>query len=251
MSARRGARGHRHRFPAGHRHGGDVGHTADSRRGGCHRHRGAREAQRLRRQARRRQRALLRPHFLDAEHQHLPRPALGPRPGNLRRRPVPDRAARRGVHPWLAGRRSELHQGDGVRETFCRPQRAGTVAAHIRCRAARTRFLRNISAAIRGRRARRPRRRGDGRLQFGLWRAGLREPAAAHGPFAQGSGASTGHVVSDCGAINDIYANHKFAGFARGGGGGRGEGRRRFVLRDGLQFTDARGQGRFDFGKGN
>ena len=36
---------------------------------------------------------------------------------------------RRGVHQRLAGRRSELRQGDGVRETFCRPQRAGTGAA--------------------------------------------------------------------------------------------------------------------------
>ena len=77
--------------------------------------------------------------------------------------------------------------------------------------AARTRFLRNLSAAIRGRRARRPCRRGHGRLQFGLWRAGLREPAAAHDDLLRRQWGFDGHVVSDCGAINDIYANHKFA----------------------------------------
>ena len=33
----------------------------------------------------------LRAHILVAEHQHLPRSALGPRPGDLRRGPVPDR----------------------------------------------------------------------------------------------------------------------------------------------------------------
>jgi len=39
---------------------------------------------------------------------------------------------------------------------------------------------------------------------------GLRESAAAHGYSAPEMGFD-GHVVSDCGAIYDIYANHKFA----------------------------------------
>ena len=38
-------------------------------------------------------RALPGPHVLVAEHQHLPRSALGPRPGDLRRGSVPDRRA--------------------------------------------------------------------------------------------------------------------------------------------------------------
>ena len=37
--------------------------------------------------------ALPGPHLLVAQHQHLPRSALGPRPGDLRRGPVPHRAA--------------------------------------------------------------------------------------------------------------------------------------------------------------
>jgi beta-glucosidase len=41
-----------------------------------------------------------------------------------------------------------------------------------------------------------------------LWRAGLREPAAAHRAAAPAMGFD-GHVVSDCGAIYDIWANHK------------------------------------------
>ena len=46
---------------------------------------------------------LLRPEHLVAEHQHLSRSALGTRAGDLRRRPLPDRAARRFVRRWPAG----------------------------------------------------------------------------------------------------------------------------------------------------
>jgi hypothetical protein len=41
--------------------------------------------------------------FYAPEHQHCPRPALGPRPGNLWRRPVPDGAIWRRLHSRLAG----------------------------------------------------------------------------------------------------------------------------------------------------
>ena len=70
----------------------------------CHRHRSPRQTQRLHLQTRRQQRHLLRPHLLDAQHQHLPRPALGPRTGNLRRRPLPHRAPGRRLHPRSPGR---------------------------------------------------------------------------------------------------------------------------------------------------
>ena len=113
----------------------------DPRRSRRHRHRSARETQRLRPKTQRRQRAILRPHILDAEHQYLSRSALGTRAGNLRRRPVSHGAHRRGLHQRFARRRSELHQGDGVRETFCRSQRPGTGTPHVRCRTARARFL--------------------------------------------------------------------------------------------------------------
>ena len=47
-----------------------------------------------------------RPDLLVAQHQHLPRSALGPRPGDLWRGSVSHRHARRRVHPRAAGRRS-------------------------------------------------------------------------------------------------------------------------------------------------
>jgi hypothetical protein len=48
-------------------------------------------------------RDLPRADLLVAEHQHLPRSALGPGPGNLRRMPVPDVPAGRGVREGPAG----------------------------------------------------------------------------------------------------------------------------------------------------
>ena len=62
--------------------------------------------------ARRGQRgALPGPDLLVAEHQHLPRPALGPRPGDLRRGSVPHRAHGRRVRQGAAGRRPALPEG--------------------------------------------------------------------------------------------------------------------------------------------
>ena len=49
---------------------------------------------------------LLRPDLLVAEHQHLPRSALGPRPGDLRRGSLPHRPAGGRLHQGHAGRRS-------------------------------------------------------------------------------------------------------------------------------------------------
>ena len=98
--ARRGAPRHRHGFSAGHRHGGDVGHAADSSGSATSSPPKARAKHNdYARTPQRRQRAIHRPDFLVAQHQYFPRPALGPRPGNLRRRSVSDRRDRRGVHP--------------------------------------------------------------------------------------------------------------------------------------------------------
>ena len=47
------------------------------------------------------------PGLLGAQHQHLPRSALGTRAGDLRRRSVPDRAHGGGICYRHAGRRSE------------------------------------------------------------------------------------------------------------------------------------------------
>ena len=53
----------------------------------------------------RRARPLPGPDVLVAQHQHLPRPALGPRAGDLRRGSVPHRAHGRRVRAGAAGRR--------------------------------------------------------------------------------------------------------------------------------------------------
>ena len=45
-----------------------------------------------------------RPRFLVSQPEHLPRPALGPRAGDLRRRSVPHCAYGRGIRDRLAGR---------------------------------------------------------------------------------------------------------------------------------------------------
>ena len=82
-----------------------------------------------------------RPDVLVAEHQHLPRSALGTRPGNLRRGPVSHGLHGRRLHPRIAGRRSALHDGDGLRQAFRRPQRPGTGTAPLRRRAAGARFI--------------------------------------------------------------------------------------------------------------
>ncbi len=90
-----GARGHRDGLPAGDRPGGDLGRRADARAW----------PRRSRDEARAKHHEALRAGratacytgltLLVAQHQHLPRPALGPRPGDLRRGPVPHGAAGR------------------------------------------------------------------------------------------------------------------------------------------------------------
>ena len=69
-----------------------------------HLHRGARQVQPG--HARERSRGVLRAYILGAQHQHLSRSAMGPRPGDLRRRSVPDRPDGGGLRQRHAGRRS-------------------------------------------------------------------------------------------------------------------------------------------------
>jgi len=62
-----------------------------------------------------------RPGFLVAQHQHLSRSALGPRPGNLWRGSVPHRAIRRCVRHRPARRRSRPSEGDRHAQAFRGP----------------------------------------------------------------------------------------------------------------------------------
>jgi hypothetical protein len=62
-----------------------------------------------------------RPDGLVAQHQHLPRPALGPGPGDLGRGPAPDRRAGRGLRHRPAGRRPDLLQDRRHGQALRRP----------------------------------------------------------------------------------------------------------------------------------
>ena len=108
--------GPRHGVPAGDRARRDLGHGAHAPRGRRHLDGGAGEVQRradasrsLRPGgARGASRAHRGAHLLVAERQHLPRSALGPRAGDLRRGPVPD-------GPHGASRSSPGMQGNDPR----------------------------------------------------------------------------------------------------------------------------------------
>jgi hypothetical protein len=70
--------------------------------------------------------------LLVAERQHLPRPALGPRTGNMART-VPHRAHGRGLRTRPAGRRPRLPQAGRHRQASGRAQRAGGRPPSLRC----------------------------------------------------------------------------------------------------------------------
>ena len=60
-----------------------------------------------------------------------------------------------------------------------------------------------------------------------------------------------GHVVSDCGAIYDIYANHKFAASAEEAAADAVKAGDDLCCGTDYNSLDARGENGFDFGKGN
>ena len=72
------------------------------------------------------------PRVLVAEHQHLPRPALGPRAGDLRRRPVPHGRDRHRVRQGHAGRRPALPEDGRDGEALRGPQRPRAAAPRVR-----------------------------------------------------------------------------------------------------------------------
>ena len=163
-------------------------------------------------------RALPGAHVLVAEHQHLPRPALGPRPGDLRRGPVPHRPARRRVREGAPGRRPALLQGGRDGEALRGTQRPGAGPPPFRRPPERARPLGDVPAGLQGPRGRGEGRGGDGRLQPGERRVGLGEPAPARGHPAARLGLQ---------GTRDVrlrrHRRHPRAPQARGdAGGGRG-----------------------------
>ena len=102
-------------------------------------------------------------HVLDAEHQYLPRPPLGARPGDLRRGSVPHRRTRRRHGARPAGRPSPPAQDRRLRQAFRRAQRPRGRTPRLRCPAHAQGSRGNLSARLRKTRARRRRGR-DGRV---------------------------------------------------------------------------------------
>ena len=128
---RRRRRRLRHGVPAGDRAGGHLRRADASRDGASHGPRGPRQVQPGR--ARRACRAHDgRPDVLLAEHQHLPRPALGPRPGDLRRGSLPLRPPRGRLHHRHAGRRPRPSGRDGHGQALRRALRPRAPAARLR-----------------------------------------------------------------------------------------------------------------------
>ena len=77
---------------------------------------------------------LFRTHHLVAEHQHLPRSALGPRPGNLRRRSLPHQPHGRRLRRRSAGGRPEVLPHHRHAEALRRAQRPRAAPPRIQRR---------------------------------------------------------------------------------------------------------------------
>ncbi len=183
---RRRARGRRHRLPAGHRPRRHLRRAAHSRDGRGDRRRGPGEAPPVRPPGQ--ARPLPGPHVLVAQHQHLPRPPLGARTGDLRGGPLPHRTAGRRVREGAAGRRPALLQGRRDREALRGPQRPRAGPPPLRRPPERARPLGDVPARVP-----RPRAGGEGgvrdeRLQPGERRLRHRQPAPAHRHPAQAVG---------------------------------------------------------------
>ena len=93
--------------------------------------------------------ALPGPDVLVAEHQHLPRSALGPRPGDLRRGSLPHRAHGRRVRHGAAGRRSAATcKVDRDGQALRRAQRTRGGPPPLRRAPERARSLRDLPARL-------------------------------------------------------------------------------------------------------
>ena len=114
----------------GHRPRLDVERPANARGRGRHLGRGAREVPRV--PPARRPRDLQGRDLLGAEHQHLPRSALGPRSRDVRRVPAPHGAPGGRVLPRTARGGPSLPEARGHAEALRRPPRARRAAPRLR-----------------------------------------------------------------------------------------------------------------------
>ena len=126
-----------------------------------------------------------RPGFLVAQSEHLSRPALGPRTGDLRRRSVPHRPHGRCLRDRIAGRRPQILPGHRDAEALRRAQRTGTDPPLCRCGREQARRGGHLRARIPRRHRGRQGRIDHVRVQRDQWPAGVRQPVPAAGPVAR------------------------------------------------------------------
>ncbi len=170
--------GDRDRLPAVDRPGRDLRPARGARDGRGDRPRGAGQAQPGREGGPGRP-AVPGPDLLLAEHQHLPRSALGARPGDLRGGPVPDRQAGCRLHQRAAGERRQAPLRDRDRQALRRPQRPGAAAPRLRRDRVGSRPGGHLPAGLPRGGRRRQGALGDVRLQRGERRSRLRQRAPA------------------------------------------------------------------------
>ena len=170
-----------HGLPAGDRPRRGLGHGPDAPRGHRDLGRGPRHEQHV--GVARQAQPLPGPRLLVAQHQHRPRPALGPRAGDLRRGPLPDRRHRHRVREGHAGHGPPLPEDGRDREALRGAQRARVAATHVRRARQRERPARDVPAGLSRPRGQRQGGVGDVLLQLLPGAAGLRQRrAAGQGP---------------------------------------------------------------------
>ena len=183
---RRGPGRRRHRLPAGDRPRRHLRRAAHPRDGGRDRGRGPRQAPPVR--APGEARPLPGPHLLVAQHQHLPRPALGAGAGDVRGGPLSHEPAGCRLREGPAGRRPALLQGHRHRQALRRPQRPGAGPPPVRRPPQRARSPRDVPARVPRPGAGSEGGVRHGRLQPRQRRVGHGQPAPAAGRPAQGVG---------------------------------------------------------------
>ena len=145
-----------------------------------------------------------RPDFLDAEHQHFPRPALGPRPGDLRRRPYLTGAIAVEFIQGLQGDDPNYMLAMALRQALRGPQRAGSRSPSLRCRPSDRdlyeTYLPQFERAV---------REGHVAGVMGAYSALNGVPDCANTflltDLLRKQWGFEGYVVSDCDAISDIW----------------------------------------------
>ena len=149
---------------------------------------------------------LFRPHHLVAEHQYLSRSALGPRPGNLRRRPLPHQPHGRRLCRRPAGRRPEILPHHRHAQALRRTQRARADPPRIQCRSFTARPRGHLSSRL----PRHHQWRRTPTPSCAAYNAVDSVPACANTKLLQHylyqDWGFHGFVTSDCGAISDFYS---------------------------------------------